>query len=842
MIYIPAEGPSNAKLAIVGEAPGAEEERLGRPFVGSTGKINDDILEELNCPRSSVYITNVVKNRPPGNDIDRLGEIGKSIQDYLPQLQAELIALQPNCILALGNTALEALTGYKGIEKYRGSILPCTLIDTKVVPTIHPAALLHSEGEGGMKSWKDLTYIKWDYERAINQSKFKEYNPPRRNLVIAKNALQLDRFVSRYSDSQYVSVDIETYKTFPICVGLAFSKDEAISIPLFNTLSAKNEQGMTKSDQVYCWKLLADILADPKVMKIGQNFKFDERLLYACQNDYLDFGLLVRSFFFDTMLAFRILYPELPSSLQFSTSVLTEEPYYKDEGKEYNPKKDKLDRLLLYNAKDAAITFEVFEKELEELDTRDLSNFFFDRVMPLHPFYSRIEKRGIKRDNFQKLYLEEKYIQRIKEIQKELDVAVIQYLPEEKPRKIKITDHVTITGLINANSNGPKGDVPMLLYGLMKLPVRKDTSEKTLEQLCHNALNSDKHKDKIRVVELILEIRKVRKVIGTYIDTEVDHRGRALTQFRLILETGRTATSVLKPPITNKPMGVAFQTITKHGDIGTDIRSQYVPDEGYVFLEPDLSGAEARVVAILAKDEKLLKIFKYDLDLHRITTAWLDGTAPEEDLNEFFNCCVEDEILRLKNKISLFLRNIIDSEHRQLGKKFRHAGHYDMGKMEASRQTGLSAWRCDKILEKFHANNPNIRKVFHKEIIEALQANNRELTTPHSRTRIFFNRWGPDLFKEAYASIPQSTVSDHTKFAAQRVEKRAPWIQILSESHDSFLSLVPLSYVDKAIDIFKEEMETPIDFSKCSLPRGELIIPIEVFIGERNWEEMKRIL
>src|ERR1039458_3275504 len=136
LTYVPAEGPSNAKLAIVGEAPGGEEERLGRPFVGSTGTLVDDTLISLGLSRSEVYLTNVVKIRPPGNNIEALHILGKSINDFIPQLQAELEALKPNAILALGNTALTALTGYHGIEKYRGSILPCSLVSNKVIPTI----------------------------------------------------------------------------------------------------------------------------------------------------------------------------------------------------------------------------------------------------------------------------------------------------------------------------------------------------------------------------------------------------------------------------------------------------------------------------------------------------------------------------------------------------------------------------------------------------------------------------------------------------------------------------------------------------------------------------------
>lgn len=811
--YVGAEGPANAKLAIVGEAPGAEEERQGRPFVGSTGKIVDDILISLNQPRETVYLTNVVKIRPPGNNIDALHILGKSINDFIPQLQEELNQLQPNAVIALGNTALTALTGYHGIEKYRGSILPCSIAQTKVIPTIHPASLLHSDNsEGKLRSWKDLTFIKWDFKRAIDQSQFPEYNPPKRNLIIANNALQLDRFLRKWEGSIYCSVDIETFKTIPLCIGLAFSSDEAISVPLF--LSS-----MTRSDQISCWEMCARLLADKDVYKIGQNFKFDQRLLRSCCNDTVNFGFKVNSFFFDTMLAFRTIYPELPSSLQFSTSILTEEPYYKDEGKEYNPKKDKFNRLLLYNAKDAAVTYEVFEREYCELESFGIRDFFFNKVMPLHDFYSRVEQRGIKRDNFQKKVLDEKYKDQRKELEKELFSLTYEYLDDP----------------INVNSNGRNGDVPKLLFGLMKIPVRKSTDEKTLDALMRNAV---KNPQKKRILELILEIRKVKKTIGTYIDHEVDYRGRTLTSVRIALETGRTSNRILKAPVTTKPFGLAFQTITKHGDVGNDLRSMFIPDEGHVLIEPDLSGAEARVVSILARDEKLLKIFKYNLDLHRITKAWIDSLHIDL-LEEFF---INDNDLlcqELSKRINKHLKSLIDDEERQIGKKFRHAGHYDMGKREAARQTGLSEWKSSQILTRFHATNPNIREVFHKEIQEVLRDNNRALISPHGRRRQFLNRWGDELFKEAYAQIPQATVSDHLKFSAKVIESRAPWVQILSESHDSFLAQIPINQVDKAVTIITEELERPIDFSKCSLPRGELIIPCEIKIGEKNWEEMR---
>lgn len=826
--YVGGDGPSNAKLAVVGEAPGAEEERLGRPFAGPSGKMVDNLLSKGGSDRRWVYTTNVSKVRPPRNVIKDLPILGVTIDDFLPQLHEEINALKPNCILAFGNTALQALTGKKGIEKWRGSILQANFGPYKVVPTLHPASILHGEADGKMKSWKDITYIQWDVNRAIQQSKFPELILPKRELFACRSSRHLHLFLQMYADCDLVSVDIETYRTVPICIAFAFNKEHAISVPLVNY---PNHSGMEYEELAECFQMVAELMANERIRKIGQNFKFDQRLLHTCANGTLRFGIGTRGFYFDTLLAFRVLYPELSGKLEFSTSVMTEEPYYKDEGKEFNPLKDRYDRLLLYNARDAAVTFEVYEKCYEELKLRNLEKFFFEVQMPLHDFYSRIEERGILQDTTARDILKEKYEEQRVALQTEFNGLTAEYIDKE----------------LNVASNSKKGDMPFLVYGCMKCPPRKGTDEKTIDALRRNGFVKDPKK--LRILDLILEIRKVRKTIGTYVEAETDFRGRLLTQYRIILETGRTSTSILKPPVATKQLGLAFQTITKHGDIGSDLRRMFIPDPGYVFIEPDLSGAEARVVAHLANDNRLLKAFRYDIDVHRLTAAWIWDVSLGDLLEIFWNTEFGEGCLLLAADINKILKQKIDDDQRQIGKKFRHAGHYDMQKKTAGENAGVSEWRANEILKKFHATNPNIKGVFHKEIQSFLKWNNRTLTSPNGRQRLFLNQWGEELFREAYAQIPQSTVSDQNKKAAQEFEKRCPRAMILAESHDSFLTQVPLAlgeqfpmkYIDHAIEIMREEMEQPIDFSGCSLPRGCLTIPCEIKFSESNWEEMKPI-
>ena len=812
--YVPGEGPSDAKIALVGEAPGAEEERLGRPFVGPTGKIIDQLLKECGLDRREVYITNVVKLRPPANNIRLLGELGKSIDDFLPQLFSELNSIKPNVVVGFGNTALSALTGNRGIEKWRGSILQ-TLQGHKFIPTIHPASLLHAEADGKMRSWRDLVFIRWDIERAIRESKTKAINLPPRDLRVATNSLDVFRFFDDHSSSKRVAVDIETYKTIPLCIAFAFDSYSAISIPLFD-IPGPRPIKLGQTEKAHIWKAVSEILYDPKIMKIGQNFKFDQGQLEHCINGTFPTKLNIRGFFFDTMLAFKTLYPELPNSLQFICSVLTDEPFYKDEGREYNPAKDDPKRLLLYNAKDAVVTYECYQRELEELRERKLDEFFFTKVMPLHQLYYDIEHRGILRDDSIKAKLEKKYRER----QEELSDARFVMIGKE----------------INVNS--PK-QVSQLIYNDLNMPKRmKGTSEIALDALLRNTA---KNKEKQRIIENILEERKVRKTIGTYINAKTHPDRRIHTGCRIMLETGRTSTSVLKPPVTTESLGMALQTLEKHGDMGEDLRSMFIPSPGYVFIEPDLSQAEARVVALLARDERLQKFFEYGIDIHSTTASWISINSPDAELEEFYGA-EEERSRQLAELINRILKSRISESDRQLGKKFRHAGHYNMGAAMASLQAGIPEAKAKVILDKFHSTNPNIKQVFHAEIQSALKENNRVLTNPFGRQRIFMNKWGEELFKEAYSQIPQSTVSDQTKFAMLRLSTRVPGLRILLESHDSFLVEVKIADVDKLIPIIKEELEQPIDFSKCTLPRGELIIPCEVKIGKNNWRDMEKVL
>ncbi len=155
-------GPRYARLVVIGEAPGRSEDEGGEPFIGRSGQLLVRLIEEeLSLGRSDYFITNVVKCRPPQNRPPRAGEIAACH----PWLEAQLAAQLPAAVLAVGNTAVRALFGYRESRgEVRGRLLTNEL--ARGLVTYHPAAALRAGPSVVAMMREDLRGLRTLLERA----------------------------------------------------------------------------------------------------------------------------------------------------------------------------------------------------------------------------------------------------------------------------------------------------------------------------------------------------------------------------------------------------------------------------------------------------------------------------------------------------------------------------------------------------------------------------------------------------------------------------------------------------------------------------------------------------
>jgi DNA polymerase len=134
-LAVPGCGPASADIMLIGEAPGREEDLTGTPFVGRAGRLLDAALEQAGLERSKVFITSVIKCRPPQNRKPKKNEIDQCRR----YLESQIEIIHPKIICLMGNTAAQAVLGRQGIADLRGIIL-----QKRYLVTFHPAAVLRN--------------------------------------------------------------------------------------------------------------------------------------------------------------------------------------------------------------------------------------------------------------------------------------------------------------------------------------------------------------------------------------------------------------------------------------------------------------------------------------------------------------------------------------------------------------------------------------------------------------------------------------------------------------------------------------------------------------------------
>ena len=707
-------------------------------------------------------------------------------------------------IVALGKTAMTILTGKKRLNNWRGSVLPCTLVDgLKVYPTFHPDDVnkLINEigivvlGEKKKQQQNILPVFLIDLKRIQEQAEFPEIRYPERTYEVDLTYTEIiDKLEELQAFEGYISVDIETLpgRDGPMLWYIGFSNhpSRAFTIPFL--LRRKLAWGSWEE---------ADILVETSKVflsttsqKIFQGGTYDLSVLGKA------YGLRVAdNTYDDTMWCHHASYPYIRKGLGNLVSIYTWEPYFKDEGKVHLGVRSGDIAEATYNCKDCATTREIFP--ITKRNARELGTWEgYKKVRERIPSLLAMMIRGVRVNVPQKKILSIEFNAKAKEAQ-----AFV----------------VAQTGKVY-NLNSPV-QIQELLYQRLGLPEQYNykTKKPTTDKDALNKLKRSYPNEPI--LQSLLNFRKFGKLASTYADMPIAGDGRVRTSYSFI-STWRLSSSE-----SVFGSGGNLQNIPNSRLIeGTLIRSIFMADPNKEFVAADLSQAEARVVAWESKDLKTIDLFlnpAYDVHWEKAKGIFGFGAAqiynPKEE--------IYSPVAKLSKPMKFF---------RNLGKTVVHAANYDMSYgmlmvIMAREEVFLPALTCKTLLEGYKQQTPMLGE-WKRGVEDKIRAT-RTLISSYGRKRQFLGRLNDSLFRSAYAFSPQSTVGEIVEDGIKAINAEVPLCQIMLNNHDE---VIVQSDPKDRLAVMKEVkrcMEIPL-----TIHGKELIIPVDFKVGP-DWGRLEEV-
>jgi uracil-DNA glycosylase family 4 len=816
-------GPLDAKILLVGEAPGPDENEQGVPFVGRAGQQLNRMLALAGIAREQVRIVNAVRCFPKNEDRNVNASFRAPTWDEIAAcreyLKQEIEAIKPNVIVPLGSVALSAIMGSKSaaastkITKVRGTEFWSEEFNCKIMPTFHPSACMRDPN-------REPTVIQ-DFVRIRESSQYAELSKGDEGNYITLDTLEkADAFFERMNDVQNFVFDLETnsldWQTGEILeVSFSWKEKTACVLPLtkyigipYQEIEIKKRKGKKKVDgkvqvvetekqvvvekvrdtyepywgekQEYILGKLKELMESEKG-KIGQNLKFDSKW-------FMQKGWKVNNIIFDTMLAAHLLNEnnkgrlDLTSlSKQYTTMGNYDRPieeWFKEhrvseEKRNYAHLPEELRRK--YACMDADCTYRLFEKFVPLLANENLTDIFNRLILPLNDTLTEAEFRGVKIDR-----------ECLKALKQELeaDIAALE-------KRIK-----TVTGDINLNS---PDQLKTLLFKELKLPKIKKTKKgddstdvEVLEILA----------DMNPIPQLILDYRKMEKLYNTYvvgIEEKLDKEGYLHGSFNIMgTESGRLSSS--DPNLQNIPKK------------DKRIKKMFQAEEGNVMVEGDLSQAEICFWAEFSRDPQMLMDIANGLDMHRNTASVVYKIPPEQ----------------------------VTDDQRTLAKRTAFGLLYGMGDDKFAKQNKCTIEEAAKGRLAFFGRYPIAKQWLFHIVKEARM--NQYVTNLFGRRRHLpgINSQDDMVKYEAEAAAKnspiQGTASDYTCNAANRIVMKFKELGLHGKLriliHDAILMDIPKSELEQSIKIMKEEIERPV----CNI-----VVPIRAdFSTGPNWGSMTK--
>ena len=756
---IEGKGNKEGKIAFVGEYPIGQDIKAGEPLSGLSGELLNSLMHTTGIVRSNCYITQVIKEEVRKGSLKEIINIKKRIpiesdkfKRYMEELKKELEGTKANVIVAVGEIALWALTGMKSVTKRRGSIYESSLlVGRKVIPIIHPLTAI--------RQYNFRHFIVYDLRRIKNESEFPEVIRREKNMIIQPSYMDVMEFLAKCSGVSMVAFDIEVSNEEVSCISFAYNDKNVISIPFLRG----GQDYFNPNQEVSIWKAISYILENREIIKLAQNGVFDSTFLLR------KYGINVRPID-DTMVAQAILIPDFPKGLDFITSIYTNNPYYKDEGKFRIKSGSGSDRdFWMYNAKDSIVLMEAFPRMLEELRGMKNMETYRRQVKMVEPLVY-ISERGIRMDV--KGLRDES-----RRVGKELEFC------EEELNK-----------MTKGEINNPRSPKQVADYFYIRKSIKPYVNRSTGRPTTNDVALKRIARKGFKEAEILQKIRGMGKMKSTYLDMNLDKDGRIRCNMNPVgaADSGRLSSSK-----------TIFGTGANMQNQPWEMKKYMLADEGYIMYNIDLSQADNRCVAYVAPEFEMIQAFETGVDVHTKTASLIFKKSLDEISNKSGSSVIGDG----------------RHSERFWGKKANHSLNYGEGYKRFALDNEIPENDAKEIVESYHSVYPGIRQ-YHSWIENQLRVNGRVLENPYGRRRTFMSRWGHDLFKEAYSWIPQSTVADKmNKDGILFVYYNQQWfhdVEILNQVHDSLVFQIPISIGwEKHADIIlkiKRSLESSISW------------------------------
>ena len=809
-------GTATSTLAIIAEAPGRNEIAQGTPLVGGAGSILWKSIRTY-CPevkRHECFITNVVKRQVAfdvGEGANRK-PVGKHELTAWQELLLWELAQLPNLkhVLLLGNYAVEALTGKKGITNWRGSILPCGVGTRTVIGvcTYNPAFCARDP----------MAHIVFDMDiaeklRPVVLGSYKPHEVRTHINPTAKDAISYIRMCKSLHTP--IASDIEVISNETACIGLASSPTEAMCIAF------RNEEAnvYSEAEETEIRKRIQQLYQAPTVRMVWQNGGFDMAWLWFKDR------IRCKPAYSDTMLGHHVLYPTMPHDLGFIVKQYTTHPFYKNEKDEWRHTGG-VDNFWIYNCKDCALTLASNGAIVAELREQKLDKFYFEHVMRLQAHLVWMTVGGVLNDMALRRHM--------------LDQNTPGNLYDDLQRKLtafyKACRVATDDPLYTPNPNSPK-QMAELYFSRLKLVGRGTSTDATNRELMRKHPRTPQAaRDVLNAVDAYIEDDKFYSV---YASAQPDADSRMRCDYR---QTGvRSAPGRLSSAQTLWGSGGNLQNIPDRA------KEMFIADPDCCFIYIDGSQAEARVVGWRYNIDTWIKQFERarldgSYDCHRALAADMFN-VPYKEVPTFDRYPL-DEVAALRDGIAYNADMAGKPTIRFIAKRCRHGLNYRMMPDRLALTTGLPLSTASEAFVKYHKLTPELKLGWQKDL-ERVRTD-RAIYNAYGRRYVQLIPVTEESTEAIVAFYPQSTIGDHICRVIYRTHDDPMWpksyARIVLNTHDGLIALARHSVAKRALQIMVKHAEQPL-----LIGGKQLVIPAECGIsvpdsdGVHRWSTIKKI-